>query len=86
MFRQGFRTRASQSNREFLQPLMRLEPTVDQLQMELAFDPQTSGGLLISVPPPQVDELVRLAREQGAPATSIIGEVVEHQDSILVLR
>ena len=49
----GFKTRANKSNREFLEPVMRIDDAVDRDRVELAFDPQTSGGLLISVPPEQ---------------------------------
>ncbi len=49
LYRQGFKTRANKSNREYLEPVMRIDDAVDRDRLELAFDPQTSGGLLISV-------------------------------------
>lgn len=85
--RAGFKTRASQSNRAFLEPNMRVESEVDADRAELAFDAQTSGGLLVSVPAGSADEFVRRACEAGAAATSVIGEVVALQGEIaIVLR
>ena len=39
-------------------------------------DAQTSGGLLITVPPEGVDTLVRELAQRGAPARAVIGELV----------
>ncbi len=38
-------------------------------------DAQTSGGLLIAVPPGRADELVAALHERGTPAADIIGEI-----------
>jgi selenide,water dikinase len=47
-------------------------------QEELLFDPQTSGGLLISVPSSQADDLIRELKAGGVDAASRVGEVVSH--------
>ncbi len=87
LWRRGFKTRASKSNREFLSGELDVEPKVDVERAELAFDAQTSGGLLIAVPAEQADELVARAVETGATATTVIGEVLEQQSNVsLVLR
>ena len=41
------------------------------------FDPQTSGGLLISIPAEHASALVGYLEELGTPAAAIVGEVVE---------
>jgi len=51
--------------------------------MMLLFDPQTSGGLLLAVPPQRVEALLARASEQGQDLW-IVGEVIEG-DSIEVL-
>jgi selenide,water dikinase len=85
--RGGFKTRASRSNREFVEPALRVQAGVDADRLELAFDAQTSGGLLIAVPAPRADELVHRARQAGGEATTVIGEVIELQGHVsLVLR
>ena len=83
----GFRTRASTSNREFLAGSLREEPGVDADRAELAFDAQTSGGLLIAVPVEHATELLRQARAAGATAATIVGEVLPQQPNTdIVLR
>jgi selenophosphate synthase len=42
----------------------------------LLFDPQTSGGLLLSVPSPSLDGLMQRAAAASQPAW-VIGEVIE---------
>ena len=84
--RQGNRTRASTSNRAFSEPTMRIEGRPDPLNLEFAFDAQTSGGLLLSVPSEQARHCVDTARAAGAGAACVIGEVLEKQDRSLLLR
>lgn len=69
------RTRASTSNRAYAEPTTRLELDLDPLRLEILFDPQTSGGLLLSVPADRADELVNHARRAGAPFATVIGSV-----------
>jgi selenide,water dikinase len=45
-------------------------------QEELLFDPQTSGGLLLSVPSSQADDLMKELKAAGVDAASRVGEVV----------
>jgi hypothetical protein len=42
--------------------------------------------MLISVPAENADKLVAAARARGAPATCIIGEVLDRGDVALILR
>jgi selenide,water dikinase len=72
-------TRASRSNREFLQGRLRIEPTADPILVELAFDAQTSGGLLIAVDPNHVTSLVAQLQSRGAMAAAVVGRVTERQ-------
>lgn len=51
-------------NREFYAPLVRAYG-VDEFVLELMFDPQTSGGLLISVEERRVDQLMNGLRDAG---------------------
>ena len=84
--RQGNKTRASASNRAFAEAFTRIEEPADPLTLEVAFDAQTSGGLLISVAADKVEQLVETARAAGAEATCVIGKVIEKQDVSLILR
>jgi selenide,water dikinase len=44
---------------------------------DILYDPQTSGGLLISLPPSEADRLVEILKKEGDTSSSIVGEVVE---------
>ena len=82
-----YHTRASRSNREFLDGRLRTDPTADPALVEFAFDAQTSGGLLISVPAERAEALAEVARKRGASAACVIGSVTERQGgTALVLR
>jgi len=84
--RRGNQTRASETNRRFALEFTRVEGSADSLRLEIAFDAQTSGGMLISVPAEQAEQCVVMARERGAAAATIVGSVVEKQDVSLILR
>ena len=84
--RAGNQTRASATNRRFVEPVMRVEGSPDKMRMEFLFDAQTSGGLLISVAADQADKLVAKARAAGAAATSVVGCVEARRDASLVTR
>ncbi|MEC9010312.1 MAG: selenide, water dikinase SelD [Planctomycetota bacterium] len=80
----GNHTRASKTNRSAVDPLMRIETSADDMGLEMVFDAQTSGGLLMSVDPGRADELVRLCRKSGAESTAVVGSVQEKSDTFLV--
>ena len=64
----------------------RIEGQLDPLQLEFAFDAQTSGGLLISVAAQRAEEVVQRVTESGSLGVAVIGEVQEKQDVSLILR
>ena len=63
-------------NRLFFGPAVHFDPRIPEADQMLLFDPQTSGGLLLAVPPKQLDGLLKKAGEYGQPLW-IIGEAVE---------
>lgn len=80
------RTRASGTNRSYVEPMMRIEGEPDPILLEVVFDAQTSGGLLICVAADRAKELVDRARAAGAEATCVIGEVRPREGVALILR
>ncbi len=85
-YRRGYKTRASRSNREYLSPVMRVDEQVDSERLELAFDAQTSGGLLIAVSNSRAEQVVAAVRERGGLQAAIIGEVLARQEVALLIR
>jgi selenide,water dikinase len=81
-----FRTRASKSNREYVEPSTRFEGEPDSFRLEFFYDAQTSGGLLISVPAQNVGLLIEKLKAAGTPAAAVIGEVLPRQEVALVVR
>ena len=82
----GNKTRASASNRSFVDPAMRIEGQPDSNLLEILFDAQTSGGLLISVASDRAEELVAKSRAAGAQSTCVVGAVLDRQEVALVVR
>lgn len=63
-------------NRQFCGEYVTFAEGIDEPSKMLMFDPQTSGGLLLSVPPEKVEELQSRAAQVGQPFWRI-GEVFE---------
>ncbi len=63
-------------NRLYFTSHIRFAPHMTEETMMLLFDPQTSGGLLLAVPPKHVDSLLQRASERGQEFW-VVGEVIE---------
>jgi selenide,water dikinase len=75
----GFLTKAHRSNEEYTSGKIHFANSLSDLQKLIAFDPQTSGGLLLSVGLEEADKIVaQLAKE--FPGTAVIGEVTERSE------
>jgi selenide,water dikinase len=66
----------SKDNLAHVAPHCRFDPSLSEVERLLLADAQTSGGLLIAVPPTGVDALVAELRRQAAPAHAIVGEII----------
>ncbi len=70
-------------NRDYLKDCIVINSPVSELEALLLFDPQTSGGLLLSVVPQEADELLLCLKEKGIRA-EIIGEAVNNPGIVTV--
>jgi selenide,water dikinase len=64
-------------NKEFRESMIDSGQRVARSVQDVLFDPQTSGGLLISVGSDQADALVKALRDAGISDTAEIGEVLK---------
>jgi selenide,water dikinase len=65
------------SNRQFFSCRVEADTNLSPLLMDILYDPQTSGGLLISLPSDQAQNLVRTLNKEAQMDARIVGEVVE---------
>jgi selenide,water dikinase len=70
--------------REYVTPY--LETRARGPALELLFDPQTSGGLLISVPADRCQDLLAALKEKGVVCAAAIGEVREREGPYLIVE
>jgi len=64
-------------NREFRESMIGFAETVERSRQDILVDPQTSGGLLISVGSVHADALVKALQDAGVSDTAEIGEVLK---------
>ena len=70
------------NNREFAECIVSYEASIDPELKTLLFDPQTAGGLLISIAETDSEEFVLDLQAAGVPA-SYIGNVTESQKPLI---
>ena len=85
MYRKGVTTGCNRGNRQLTDGKMEIRGSLSDTEKELLYDPQTSGGLLLSVPGEQAKELLSSLHKGGVINASIIGEVVEGPPGIEVI-
>jgi len=74
--RMGLIPGGAHSNRQFFSCRVDVDSNVPALRIDLLYDPQTSGGLLISMPPGETEKLVEALKKDGEGHSCIVGEVV----------
>lgn len=75
LHRAGIAVSQCSSNRQHTGDTLVVPADADPLEIDLLFDPQTSGGLLLALPPAGADALVTELRAGSCPDAAVIGEV-----------
>jgi len=83
--RDGVRTGASARNLDSYGEFLHLPQDYEAFRRDILTDPQTSGGLLISVAAEQAEAVLALARDAGFHQATVIGRVVEGSVGLRVL-
>ena len=73
---QGFVPGGAYKNRDFRESVVTFAPSVDLSIKDIFFDPQTSGGLLISVESESAGDLVKSLKKNGINDAAVIGQVL----------
>lgn len=77
---QGMLTRGDKNNRTYVGETVRFDSRVSSQMQSALFDPQTAGGLLISLNETAVEQFFA-----EVPAASVIGRVVEKKNVLIVV-
>ena len=78
----GFIPAGAYRNRDYVKPHLRVLDGAQRARLDLAADPQTSGGLLVSLPRADAEELLEKLHA-FAPWSAIVGEVLPQGESAL---
>lgn len=84
MYAAGVGTGSNDGNRRICGDRLRIVATLSPERAELLVDPQTSGGLLISLPEGRAKDLVRDLHGAGVPWAAVIGRVEEGEGALVI--
>ena len=73
-------------NKEFRINQVDIDPALSPYLIDILFDPQTSGGLLIAVSGKKAQEMVKRLRKEGIEDAAIIGKVVNDTQERIVVK
>jgi len=76
----------TQRNREFRLNMIEQAYDIDDNMWNILFDPQTSGGLLISVPGKKAEVLLQNLYRHGVRDAAIIGQVIREPKGKIIVR
>jgi selenide, water dikinase len=77
MYRKGETTGSNAANRKLVAAHLEIKAGLTAAQKELLFDPQTSGGLLLSLPAGQAHQLMAALRAAGVMNAALVGMALE---------
>jgi selenide,water dikinase len=85
LYERGVTTGVNRHNRMLVEKSAVFEKTLPLWHEEIVFDPQTSGGLLISIPESQGAAALRALQAGGVKDASLIGRVREPKGSLTLI-
>jgi selenide,water dikinase len=73
-------------NKKFRMHMVDVAPHVPDYVIDIFFDPQTSGGLLFSLPEDQAEDIVKKMHAEGIGDAAIVGEVTGKPKGKILVR
>ncbi len=86
MYKKGETTGSNKANRKLSKGCLKIEMSLTGNEEEMLFDPQTSGGLLLSLPASQSEELLMKLKNEGLEDAALIGEVVKSNQPVVKVK
>ena len=83
LIRKGTGTGVTRCNLRLVEGKLRVQETMAEEMLTLLADPQTSGGLLMAVPPESADALLAALLSSGESRAARIGEVFAARPSVI---
>jgi selenide,water dikinase len=83
---QGYVTGGCKRNRDYLQGKIAVDRSVREGLLEVAFDPQTSGGLLIALAQRHARRMVKDLQAIGITAAAIVGHATKRENALVRLE
>lgn len=72
----------SYENKKYIGWRVTNESPMGRFAEDIAFDPQTSGGLLLALPQERADETLAILRKNGFPESAVIGRFTEGEGTL----
>ena len=85
MYMKGETTGSNPKNRRMTQEFLEIQVSLSGVEAEVLFDPQTSGGLLLSVSDTHAETLLHALSATGVASAVRVGEVVEGAPGITII-
>ncbi|MFQ5771437.1 MAG: AIR synthase-related protein, partial [bacterium] len=82
---QKFLTKGDITNREYLDGQIQIDDKISEDMLRVLYDPQTSGGLLISISSEVAEEFVEELKKQGVVSAQIVGRVTKENPGKIVV-
>jgi selenide,water dikinase len=76
----------SHANRDFASCRVDIEGDISPVLLDILYDPQTSGGLLISLSQKKSEILIGRLHREGIEAARIVGEVVKAPEGRVMVK
>ena len=73
-------------NRDYYSRQVDFKSRIPEYKRNLLFDPQTSGGLLIALPPSEAGILLEKLQKSGNSDAVIIGKIIEQPEHKIIVR